>query len=92
MKKTSFSRRLPLPRMESQRRGMGTLPALLQVHEDIRDLRHEHRTFHKGRNTLWHWCYSLRVFLVIIHVVLVAMLFGDPEYRVTVPADSTIIT
>jgi hypothetical protein len=65
---------------------------LLRVHQYTRDLRHEHRTYYKGSNALRHWCYALHAFLAVIHVVLVVMLFRHPEHRVTVPADSTILT
>ncbi|KAF8836820.1 hypothetical protein BDN67DRAFT_262108 [Paxillus ammoniavirescens] len=66
--------------------------ALLAVHRDVQDLRHEHRSSYKGSYTLRNWCYVLHGILVIIHVVLVAMLFRHPEHRVTVPANSTILT
>ncbi|KAF8842346.1 hypothetical protein BDN67DRAFT_383903 [Paxillus ammoniavirescens] len=74
------------------RHGDPASEALLRVHPDTQDLQHEHHTSYKGSNALRRWCYVLHGFLAVIHVVLVAMLFGHPEHRVTVPADSTILT
>ncbi|KAF9219704.1 hypothetical protein BS17DRAFT_769774 [Gyrodon lividus] len=64
------------------------------LHTDSRDRPHEdeNHTSSKGSSVLQYWCYALHAFLAVIHVILVAMLFGHPEHRVTVPTDSSILT
>ncbi|KAF9218274.1 hypothetical protein BS17DRAFT_836668 [Gyrodon lividus] len=62
------------------------------LHKDSDDQRHANHTLSKGSGALRYWCYALHAFLAVIHVILVAMLFGHPEHRVTVPTDSSILT